>query len=187
MSSTEDEHKNDDGVCGCCNETALKINGYIEKAFCAVGYIIGQWPYVVIGLVLLFLGFCCFGFLFTTIETDIYTLWTPTDQPVFDEQEFIDFYWSDKDYGLLVISGYSKNGEDTNILSEEYMRQWYEIHLDLANNLPTKQYPYVASDNSEQYLTFGYFAGIQYISYIICIYIVSMRLIAIFTTYRKLV
>ena len=164
MSSTrerKDNNTDDGGVFACCNTCALRLNEYIEKAFCAVGYIVGQWPYIVLGLVLVFLGLCCFGFVFTEIETNIFDLWTPTDSPVFEEGEFIDFYWSDKDYGLLVVSGYAKDGEDTNILSEDYLSQWYQIHLDLATNLPKKNFTFTGTDNSEQHVTFGYFAGIM--------------------------
>ena len=166
----DDDNYNESGegfaCCGCCNDIALKINEYIEKAFCAVGYIVGQWPYIVLGLVLLFLGLCCFGFLFVSIETNIFDLWTPTNSPVFEEGEFIDFYWGDKDFGLLVISAYSKDGEDTNILNEEYLTQWYQIHLDLATRMPTKDYTYVGEDNSEQTVTFSYFAGMLIYIYI---------------------
>lgn len=156
------------GCCGCCNVWAGKLNEYIERAFCAVGYIVGQWPYIVLGLVLLFLGLCCFGFIFTEIETNIFDLWTPTDSPVFEEGEFIDFYWRDNSYGLLVISGYAKEGEDTNILNEEYLNQWYQIHLDLVTRLPKKNFSYTSSfDNSPQTATFGYFAGILFYCIII--------------------
>eukprot|EP01084_Bolivina_argentea_P056469 103365_1 len=165
MSSQDNEEKknnndNDQGgcaCCSCCDTCALKLNNYIEKAFCAVGWYIGAWPYMVIGLVLLFLSLCCFGYIFLENETDLFNLWTPTDSPVFDEKEFIDFYWGDKDYGLIIITGYAKEGEHTDILSDEYLQQWYQIHIDLATKLPTKEYPYTALDNSQQTATFGYF------------------------------
>ena len=72
-----------DGIFACCtpcclwlNNLAFRINGYIEEAFCAVGYIIGQWPVIILSLVLLFLGLCCIGFAFLEIERDIFNLWT---------------------------------------------------------------------------------------------------------------
>ncbi len=64
-----------------------------------------------------------------------------------------------KNHGLLLVSAYAKAGEDTDILSDKYLQQWYQIHIDLATKLPTKQYPYIANDNSEQFATFGYFPG----------------------------
>lgn len=152
MSGKKKENKKDedDGAFACCDTCAMTLNGYIEKAFCAVGFYVGQWPYLILALVLIFLAICCIGLAFVVVETNIYNLWTPTDSPVFQEEEFINFYWSDNDYGLLLITGVSKEGEHTNILSEEYMEQWYELHLDLFNNLPHKNYTYTPSDGGAQ-------------------------------------
>jgi len=163
MSSTNDnDNKNNNeaeesGACGCCNNIALKVNSFIEKAFAAVGFYIGKYPTSVLILVITFLGVLCLGYAFTAFTTDIFDLWTPTDSEVFSEREFINEYWSDAGFGLLIISGVSKKGEDVSILSEEYMSDWYQLHLDLAANLPTKDYSYLAADNSPQTTTFSYF------------------------------
>ena len=165
MSSNNNNNKEDDNsneICGCacCYQCSGALNEKIEKAFCAVGYIVGQWPYIVLALVLIFLGLCCIGFEFLEFESNIYNLWTPTDSDVFREAEFIDAFWSDKDYGLLVISGVAKEGDYTNVLNEDYLEAWYQIHLDFATRLPQKEYIYTDTDGNSQTITLGYFAGI---------------------------
>ena len=166
--NNKNDNSNKDGSidgCGCCDECAFKLNTYIERAFCAVGYYVGQWPYMVIGLVLLFLSLCCIGFAFTEIETNLFDLWTPTDSPLFDEQQYVDYYWKDAASGLLITTVVAKSGDDTNILRQEYIDEWFQIHLDLYTQMPTKQYSYVASDNSVQQITFGLRPGTEFYAY----------------------
>jgi len=140
-----------------CDDIALQVNAGIEKVFAGIGLVVGRYPYWVLSTVCIVLGACCIGFATITIEDDIFELWTPTDSPVVKEKKFVDKYWKESDTGLLIISGYAKAGTDTNILSEEYIREWHETHLYIIANQPKKNYTYEKTDSSQAVITFSLF------------------------------
>lgn len=135
-----------------------KINTAIEHVFEKLGEAVAKCPVIVLILNVVILIGLSFGLLNFEVETNIFDLWTPTDSPIFDERDFIDEYWSDKDYGLVVLTAHAKTGFDTNIMETKYLEEWLELHLRLQAELPHRNFTYLGADNETYYnIEFGYF------------------------------
>ena len=151
--SNNNNINNNDCSYWCCIGA---INYYIESFFELLGQFIGAFSYQVLSIVLILLIGLSFGLIGLEFETDLFELWTPTTSKVRLEREFISEYWEDQNTGLLLWSGVSKNGFDTNILSDEYIDEWFSIHLDIFSQLPKKIYTWNDNNGNEYTKEFGY-------------------------------
>ena len=156
--------------CCCCKNSdkldetdnnksiGYAITGYfnhsIERLFEIIGILIAQCPYICGCAVLLMTLTLSMGIFFIEFETNIFDLWTPTDSPIFSEREFIRNYWSQKDYGLNILTAIPKNGMDQNIVTDDNLNEWFRFHIDFRLNLPKKTYTWNEGNNSVE---FGYF------------------------------
>eukprot|EP01084_Bolivina_argentea_P081338 147291_1 len=141
-----------------CYKITGFFNHLIEATFETIGAMVAKCPYVCCASVLVFTLVLSFGVFFIEFEDNIFDLWTPTDSPIFKEREFISRYWSQKDYGLNIMTAVSKDGLNEEILNENNLNEWLEFHINYRLNLPKKTYTWTDDNEATHSVEFGYFA-----------------------------
>eukprot|EP01025_Chloroclados_australasicus_P040915 TRINITY_DN4307_c0_g1_i2.p1 TRINITY_DN4307_c0_g1~~TRINITY_DN4307_c0_g1_i2.p1 ORF type:complete len:662 (-),score=78.23 TRINITY_DN4307_c0_g1_i2:28-2013(-) len=108
------------------------------------GTLIGRYPWYTIIICLLVTGLCAIGFVNFEQELDGEKLWTPSDQPSFDDKEYVESLYPDADVQVKVIC-VAKEGTGPNILEkpplQELMMVWDRVNT-LETEYKGKQYSF---------------------------------------------
>eukprot|EP01083_Nonionella_stella_P097106 272962_1 len=96
-----------------------KVNVEIERAFSRAGFFIGQWPWAVLGCLVVVYGVLASGLYRAESNTDILDLWTEKNSRLRPETDFIREQFGTDDFSDRKVSviGYDKKARGSSVLS----------------------------------------------------------------------